>query len=105
VVLWVEWPGILDILKCYTYHHGFIKDVRPLAKLWGKVIEEEVAKLDLGRPRGSVYCPTPGSILAWLGPSVRALRDGGNHPSRPKVAEAVGYEVDAMMYHVRRHLP
>jgi hypothetical protein len=45
-----EWPGILDVLECYTYHHQFLKGVRPLAKLWRLDIDEEVVRALPGRP-------------------------------------------------------
>jgi hypothetical protein len=44
MTLWLEWPGMLDTLKCYTYHHQFIKDARPLAKVYGWVTEDSVKR-------------------------------------------------------------
>jgi hypothetical protein len=45
-----EWPGILDALECYTYHHQFLKGVRPLAKLWQLDIGQAIARALPGRP-------------------------------------------------------
>jgi hypothetical protein len=45
-----EWPDILEILECYTYHHQFLKGVRPLANVWELGISKEIARALPGRP-------------------------------------------------------
>jgi hypothetical protein len=48
-----EWPDILEVLECSTYHHQFLKGVRLLAKLWQLDIGNAIARALPGRPTTS----------------------------------------------------
>ncbi len=77
-----EWPGILEALDSYAYHHEFIKGVRPLAKLWGRGLPRG------GRPEHSdEFGGTKEGFLARIHPVILAK---GNHASMSQVAKQTG---------------
>jgi hypothetical protein len=84
-----EWPGILNVLERYTYHHQFLKGVRPLAKLWQLDIDEAVARARPGRPRGPTM--NEGQFRhEYPETYLYLLRRDRDRPSQLKVAAALG---------------
>jgi hypothetical protein len=95
-----SWPRWVSIRWEYAGVHERSKPLRELALGW-KI--DLTALVSLGRPRGSFDYPTPESIVMWLGPHIRALRNEHRSPTKDRVAEAVNLPTDTMMHHVRRH--
>jgi hypothetical protein len=82
-----EWASILEALECWSYHHQFLKGVRPLAKLW----RPDIPRGRGGRPEHSdEFGGTREGFLARIRQSIVDSLAKGSHASMRQVAKQTG---------------